>query len=200
MLCQLVCVDRRYQRMNCFNIREIQALLKGRFFTELVNTHDHRDFLNKTTIGIRFKTNDLDSINPNMLLFYRYGVHSNTQIRTQSFFSNISHHENYEFFSTQSLFLKVVKYFNINLNTAIFRSVFNSYISILSTLNFIIWGHILWNVLQRFTFSVFKIVIVVIFAEFNVVVRINFMIALSLWVIFGVIIIYMINNRQDQWF
>ena len=32
MLCQLVCLDRRYQRMNCFNIREVQALLKGRFF------------------------------------------------------------------------------------------------------------------------------------------------------------------------
>jgi hypothetical protein len=25
MLCQLVCVDRRYQRMNCFNISEIKS-------------------------------------------------------------------------------------------------------------------------------------------------------------------------------
>jgi len=69
MLCQLVCLDRRYQRMNCFNIREVQALLKGRFFNDLVNSHDHRVFLNKTAIGLRFKTNNLDSINPNMLLF-----------------------------------------------------------------------------------------------------------------------------------
>lgn len=171
MLCQLVCVDRRYQRMNCFNIREIQALLKGRFFTELVNTHDHRDFLNKTTIGIRFKTNDLDSINPNMLLFYRYGVHSNTQIRTQSFFSNISHHENYEFFSTQSLFLKVVKYFNINLNTAIFRSVFNSYISILSTLN-LNSCNLYANVTGNSTFTLF-------FSSFVNLVKSEFKIQLS---------------------
>lgn len=34
-LCQLVCVDRRYQRMNCFNIRELQGLLRNRFFEEL---------------------------------------------------------------------------------------------------------------------------------------------------------------------
>ena len=31
MLCQLVCVDRRYQRMNCFNIREVESLLKRKF-------------------------------------------------------------------------------------------------------------------------------------------------------------------------
>jgi hypothetical protein len=32
MLCQLVCVDRKYQRMNCFNIRELQGILKRKFF------------------------------------------------------------------------------------------------------------------------------------------------------------------------
>jgi hypothetical protein len=35
-LCQLVCIDRRYQRMNCFNIRELQSLLRNRFFDELL--------------------------------------------------------------------------------------------------------------------------------------------------------------------
>lgn len=35
MLIQMICVDRRYQRMNCFNVREIEALLKEKFFTEL---------------------------------------------------------------------------------------------------------------------------------------------------------------------
>jgi hypothetical protein len=42
MLCQLVCVDRRYQRMNCFNIREIQSILKRRFYTDLINTQDRK--------------------------------------------------------------------------------------------------------------------------------------------------------------
>ena len=35
MLAQLICMDRRYQRMNSFNAREFQALLKQRFFSEL---------------------------------------------------------------------------------------------------------------------------------------------------------------------
>ena len=35
MLAQLVCVDRRYQRMNTFNARELQALLKQRFFNDI---------------------------------------------------------------------------------------------------------------------------------------------------------------------
>ena len=30
-LCQLVCIDRRYQRMNCFNMAEVQSLLRSRF-------------------------------------------------------------------------------------------------------------------------------------------------------------------------
>jgi heme/copper-type cytochrome/quinol oxidase subunit 1 len=32
MLFQLVCTDRRYARMNCFNIRELQGILKRKFF------------------------------------------------------------------------------------------------------------------------------------------------------------------------
>ena len=34
MLGQLVCLDRRFQRMNCFNIREVESLLKGIKFDE----------------------------------------------------------------------------------------------------------------------------------------------------------------------
>lgn len=74
MLCQLVCLDRRYQRMNCFNVRELQILLRGRFFADLVNDTAHHNFLNNTMIGLRFKTNDLNSINPNTLLTYQYGL------------------------------------------------------------------------------------------------------------------------------
>ena len=85
MLCQLLCLDRRYQRMNCFNVRELQALLKNRFFTELVNSTDHREFLDQTAIGLRFKTNDLDSINSNILLLFRYGLNVQSQARSQEY-------------------------------------------------------------------------------------------------------------------
>ena len=65
MLCQLVCLDRRYQRMNCFNIREIQTLLKTRFYADLLSESHQHIFLNRTTPTLRFKTQDL-----NFFLYY----------------------------------------------------------------------------------------------------------------------------------
>jgi len=74
MLCQLVCVDRRYQRMNCFNIRELQGILKRRFFTDLVNSNDHHDLLSDSMIGLRFKLNNSQSIEPDIFSFYNLGT------------------------------------------------------------------------------------------------------------------------------
>jgi len=87
MLCQLVCLDRRYQRMNCFNVRELQILLRGRFFADLVNDTSHHQFLNNTMIGLRFKTNDLNVINPNSLLTYQYGLNTTPFVNELSYFS-----------------------------------------------------------------------------------------------------------------
>ena len=84
MLCQLVCIDRRYQRMNCFNIRELQGILKRRFFTDLVNTHDFHELLDESMIGLRFKNNDTDNVTPNTALFYNYGL--NTSAKNKSIF------------------------------------------------------------------------------------------------------------------
>ena len=79
MLMQLVCVDRRYQRMNCFNIRELQGILKRKFFTDLVNTNDHRDFLNQSIIGLRFKSNNNLAIIPEVESFFNLGTTLNTK-------------------------------------------------------------------------------------------------------------------------
>ena len=81
MLCQLVCLDRRYQRMNCFNIREVEALLKGRFFPDLINTHDHKQLLNNSVLGLRFRTNNLDTLTHNVLLFQQFGLLSDNNKR-----------------------------------------------------------------------------------------------------------------------
>jgi hypothetical protein len=87
MLCQLVCVDRRYQRMNCFNIRELQGILKRKFFTDLVNSNDHRDLFDKSIIGLRFKNNNQLNINHDMSLFYNFGT-TNSAKAKQTLFSN----------------------------------------------------------------------------------------------------------------
>jgi hypothetical protein len=81
MLCQLVCVDRRYQRMNCFNIRELQGILKRKFFTDLVNSNDHRDLFDKSIIGLRFKNNNQLNINHDMSLFYNFGTTNSAKMK-----------------------------------------------------------------------------------------------------------------------
>lgn len=73
MLTQLVCVDRRYQRMNCFNIREVESLLKRRFFTDLTTTHEFTTLLNKTMIGLKYKLNNSHISYPHTLLLYQFG-------------------------------------------------------------------------------------------------------------------------------
>jgi len=81
MLCQLVCVDRRYQRMNCFNIRELQGILKRKFFTDLVNSNDHRELFDKSIIGLRFKNNNNLNINSDMSLFYNFGTTKDIKVK-----------------------------------------------------------------------------------------------------------------------
>jgi len=85
MLAQLVCVDRRYQRMNCFNIREIQSLLKRRFFVDLINTQDHRTLLHKTMVNLKYKTYNLNEADPNLFIFYNYGLELSPKTRNQLF-------------------------------------------------------------------------------------------------------------------
>lgn len=90
MLCQLVCVDRRYQRMNCFNIRELQGILKRKFFTDLVNSNDHRELFDKSIIGLRFKNNNQLNINHDMSLFYNFGTTTSSKTKSTLFNNNYS--------------------------------------------------------------------------------------------------------------
>lgn len=85
MLCQLVCTDRRYQRMNCFNIRELQSILKRKFFTDLFNSHDHRELLGKSMIGLRYTMNNTLNINHDLLSFYQFGTSIEPQTAVASF-------------------------------------------------------------------------------------------------------------------
>jgi heme/copper-type cytochrome/quinol oxidase subunit 1 len=110
MLCQLVCVDRRYQRMNCFNIREIQSILKRKFFDDLVNTHDHHTLLDKTVIGLRYKTNDINPVNSNIFVFYNYGIEFSSKIRNGDFSPLESlDHLNSASLNTSSRFFKILE-------------------------------------------------------------------------------------------
>jgi hypothetical protein len=112
MLCQLVCVDRRYQRMNCFNIRELQGILKRRFFTDLVNTSDFRNTLESSIIGLRFKTNNSLPTTPNSFAFYNFGTTSGSKGRTYLLTSTNSPSVLHPALSLQSANYSLINYFS----------------------------------------------------------------------------------------
>lgn len=114
MLCQLVCVDRRYQRMNCFNIREAESLLKRRFFTDLINSKDQHVLLDKTAVGLRYKINDDLSLRGNINNLYNFGLEINPQIRSNTYFNivnDVVDFDNVRSFQLNSYFLKLISYF-----------------------------------------------------------------------------------------
>lgn len=120
MLCQLVCTDRRYARMNCFNIRELQSILKNKFFTDLVNSHDHRDLLNQSMIGLRFKQNNTTNLDLDMTSFYKYGLHE-TNLNKYYNFKNVntttSNLSNYEY--------TMLQFFNVSFTSVLLNLVNN---------------------------------------------------------------------------
>jgi hypothetical protein len=86
MLAQMICIDRRYQRMNCFNIREIQTLLRSRYHPDRWDSNEHHTFLHETALGLRLKLMSLNTITPNMLLSNEYGLSSSNLNRDQLYY------------------------------------------------------------------------------------------------------------------
>ena len=81
MLVQLVCLDRRYQRMNCYNIREIQTILKSKYSPSTADSADVHFNLNDTAVGLRYQLGGLDFIDSSMLVFYKNAIMNNSQYR-----------------------------------------------------------------------------------------------------------------------
>jgi hypothetical protein len=81
MLLQLVCVDRRYQRMNAFNIRELQATLKRSYFTDLLNAKDQREVLDGSMLGLRYKMNASAASEYDTHLFHACGPTTTPKLR-----------------------------------------------------------------------------------------------------------------------
>jgi hypothetical protein len=74
MLVQLVCLDRRYQRMNCYNIREIQTILKSKYSPNVSSDSNVRFNLNDTAVGLRYSLVGSNFLDPAMFTFYRNAI------------------------------------------------------------------------------------------------------------------------------
>lgn len=118
MLGQLVCIDRRYQRMNCFNIREVQSLLKRKFFIDLVNTHDYKNLIDKSVIGVKYRTNQNSYQISNTQVFFNFGLENVYKARNSSYFSNqnVFKTNNFFFLGIKNKLenLTIVEYFSKN--------------------------------------------------------------------------------------
>ena len=65
----------RCDEMNCFNIRELQSILKRRFFYDLINLHDYRGLLHNSLIDLRYKLHNNYSTTHNTYNFYVFGLY-----------------------------------------------------------------------------------------------------------------------------
>jgi len=82
MLVQLVCLDRRYQRMNCYNIREIQTILKSKYSPNVSSSSDVRFNLNDTVLGLRYSLGGSNFLDPAMLTFYKNAIVKHPRYRS----------------------------------------------------------------------------------------------------------------------
>ena len=82
MLVQLVCLDRRYQRMNCYNIREIQTLLKSQYAPNSNDTANVNFLMADTILGLRYRLMNLTVIDSSMLNYYRNTLYCNYRSNT----------------------------------------------------------------------------------------------------------------------
>jgi len=133
MLAQLVCIDRRYQRMNCFNIRELQSMLKKRFFTDLVNSNDHHTLLNNSMIGLRYKTNSSNLVNSDITNFYNLGTTNSPKTRNNVFISQYVSTENEFVTKATNLIFPSAEYF-VTFSKSLLTGLLNAAYSLPSVL------------------------------------------------------------------
>lgn len=76
--------------MNCFNIREIQTLLRSRYHPDRWDINEHHTLLHETALGLRLKLLNLSCISPNMLLSHEYGITATSLTRTQLYYYRIA--------------------------------------------------------------------------------------------------------------
>jgi hypothetical protein len=101
MLCHLVCTDKKYSRLNYFNIKQYQGLIRHRHFAELVNSNDHHEILNPTMTSVRFKLNSYNVTDQNITLFYKYGITTTSKSKLINF--STSYTENYNVLGKNNL-------------------------------------------------------------------------------------------------
>lgn len=84
MLCHTICVDRRYQNLNLFNVREIQTMLNAKYLEQTTFRQDFRDSILKSGLGLRYIENFETSFESGFHILKSYGVTSTNKSKVFS--------------------------------------------------------------------------------------------------------------------
>jgi hypothetical protein len=114
--------------MNCFNIREVESLLRNKFFFELSNSKLFNQRIDKTSVTLKYKLNNLLNIDTNYNLFYTYALNLKNNFNYFNFkiFQNL-YYNNLSFLSYYkiSIFIinniKFILFYIIEIITLFFR-------------------------------------------------------------------------------
>jgi hypothetical protein len=74
--------------MNCFNIRELQGILKRKFFSDLIDSGDYHTLLKDSMVNLRFKLNTSANIDYDTFAFYKFGTNSSSLDKSLVFNNN----------------------------------------------------------------------------------------------------------------
>ena len=98
--------------MNCFNIREIQTLLRSKYHPDSLSVIEHHQFLNDTVIGLRYQLGGLETIDPSMASAFNYGLVSLPVDRDQQYYLELeytcSSYSSYLFYSFVNKFYNFI--------------------------------------------------------------------------------------------
>lgn len=71
--------------MNCFNIRELQGILKRKFFADLVNSTDNHKAVESTIINMRHKNNMSNILLYDQSLLYNFDLTNTSKQKNFTF-------------------------------------------------------------------------------------------------------------------
>jgi hypothetical protein len=106
--------------MNCFNIRELQGILKRKYFPDLINNSDHHLLMESSMLGLRFKINSNDSIRPEQSLFYNFGITNLPKYKTSNLIS----------YTDNASYLPKTNMYYSTYITELFNTYFKNYFSL----------------------------------------------------------------------
>jgi len=74
--------------MNCYNIREIQTILKSKYSPNMSESADVRFNLNDTAIGLRYTLSGLEFLDTALFTYYKNALLSHPRYRAAHVFMN----------------------------------------------------------------------------------------------------------------